>query len=90
MFIGWNERLPGSSSVVEMAAGDVAEQRAERRRRRRQRYCVALALGSGEATGQQADAGAFDIAFAAGDLAGKAQAGARLQRQRSGRAASAN
>jgi sulfur dioxygenase len=81
MFIGWNERLPGSSSVTiwppvmwpSSAPSAVVAGGSD---------CFALALRSGEAAGQQADAGAFDITLAAGDLAGEAQARPRLQRQR--------
>ena len=40
------------------------------------------ALGGGEAAGHQADGRALDIALAAGDLAGEAQARHRLQAQR--------
>ena len=38
-------------------------------------------LGRGEATGDQPDRGALDIALAAGDLAGEPQARRRLQAQ---------
>ena len=40
---------------------------------------LAAQLGGGEAGGEDADGGAFDIAFAAGDLAGEADVGLRLQ-----------
>ena len=40
---------------------------------------LAAQLGRGEARGEEADGGAFDIAFAAGDLAGEADVGLRLQ-----------
>ena len=74
MFIGWIGLGVG-------AAGDVAEQRAERGLGRRRRQRCAAQLGRREARGEQADGGAFDIAFAAGDLAGEADVGLRLQPQ---------
>ena len=72
-FIGWNERGPGVDRF-DVAAGDVVEQRADRGGRRRGVEIAAEPLGGGEAAGDQADRGALDIAFAAGDLAGEAQA----------------
>ena len=80
-FIGWNERLPGSSAdrcppvmwpriapnAVVAGGGTIA---------------FAEPLGGGEAAGEQADRGGLDIALAAGDLAGEAQARHRLQAQR--------
>jgi hypothetical protein len=53
----------------------VAEERAQRGfdGRRRQRF--AAKLGGGEARGEDADGGAFDIAFTAGNLAGEANVG---------------
>ena len=58
----------------DVAAGDVIEQGAEGGGRRRQRHRPCLPLGGGEAAGQQPDRGRFHITFAAGDLAGEAQA----------------
>ncbi len=47
-------------------------------------------LGGGEAAGEQADRGGFDVALAAGDLPGEAQPRHRLQAERRRRAASAS
>ena len=75
-FIGWNERGPASiasmwppvmwlrSAPIAVVGGGGARLAAE-------------PLGRGEAAGDEADRGAFDIALAAGDLAGEAQARAR-------------
>ena len=49
---------------------------------RRGHDLAAETFRSGKTARKQPDAGAFDIALAAGDLAGKAQARTRLQRQR--------
>ena len=88
-FIGWNERGPSSmvsmwppvmwltSAPSAVVAGGGGKRPAE-------------ALGGGEAAGQQADRGALDVALAAGDLAGEAQARHGLQAQRRDRAASAS
>src|SRR5690606_35110126 len=75
---------PLSRLVVghDMAAGYVIEQRAESGRERRRREWASEPFGCREAPGKQADRGALDIAFAAGDLAGEAQPLARLQLQR--------
>jgi hypothetical protein len=50
----------------------VAEERAQSGFRRRRREALPAQLGGGEAAGEEADGGGFDIAFAAGDLAGEA------------------
>ena len=71
-FIGWNDLGP-ASMVSDMAAGDVAEERAERGRRRR-RGGARPAFRGREAAGQEPDGGDFDITLDAGDLAGEAQA----------------
>src|ERR1700730_6727452 len=63
------------------AAGDVAQQSAHRRRRGWRDRRKTLALGGGELAGHESDGGAFDIALAARDLAGEAQARHRLQAQ---------
>jgi hypothetical protein len=47
---------------------------AQRRRARRQRRSWPRRSAAAIAAGEQADRGALDIAFAAGDLAGEAQA----------------
>src|SRR5690606_12931979 len=65
----------------DMAAGDVAEQRAKGRGGGWNRNGLSEPSGRSEATRQKADGRALDIAFAARDLSGKAQAGARLQLQ---------
>ena len=65
-----------------MPAGDVVEERADRGRRRRRRELRAEPLGGCEAAGDQADRRALDIAFAAGDLAGEAQARPAFSRRR--------
>ena len=59
----------------------MAEQRTERGGRRR--WCQGLSanLGGGEAAGEKADRGGFNVAFAAGDLAGKTQARLGLEAQ---------
>src|SRR4051794_21791609 len=53
-----------------------------RRSRRRRDYVLAERLRCGKAAGQQADGGGFDVAFAAGDLPGKAQPRFGLEPQR--------
>src|SRR5262249_58442414 len=58
---------------LEVAAGEVVEQCAMRGRGRRGRQGPAEAFGGGKAAGQETDGGRFDIALAAGDLAGEAQ-----------------
>ena len=68
------ERARAGFDRVHMAADDVVEQRAVGGRRRRQRDRFAQPLGGGEAPGQKPDRRGFHIAFAAGDLPGKAQA----------------
>ena len=68
--------------VLDVAAGDVGEQRAVRRGRRRRHEQLAEPLGGGEAAGEQPDRGGFHIALAAGDLAGKAQPRLGLEPQR--------
>ena len=74
----------------DVAAGDVVEQRAEGRGAGGSGRRLAEPLGGGEAPGQQPDRGALDIALAAGDLAGEAQAAAAPSAAATGRAASAN
>ena len=88
-FIGWNERGPAS---IDSMWPPVMwfEERADRGRRRRGVEVASEPLGGGEAAGDQADRGALDIAFAAGDLAGEAQARARLEPQAARRAGGAN
>ena len=68
------ERARASVDRLEMTAGDVIEERADRSRRRRGLKLRSESLGGGEAAGDEADRGAFDVALAAGDLAGEAQA----------------
>src|SRR5258708_4003305 len=63
------------------AAGDVAQQSAHGRRRGWRDGYKTPPLGGGELAGHESDGSAFDIAFAAGDLAGEAQARHRLQAQ---------
>src|SRR5207244_4374014 len=63
------------------AAGDVAQQGAERGRRRWWDDAVAEACGCGEMAGEEADRGALDVAFDPGDLAGEAQSWHRLEPQ---------
>ena len=75
------ERAGARVDRLDMAAGDVVEKRADRGRRRRGLERPAQPLGGGEAAGDEADRGAFDIALAAGDLAGEAQARRSLQAQ---------
>src|SRR5579883_84059 len=60
----------------------MAEKSAQCRRRRRRGWRHSDAVRRGEAAGEQADGGAFDIALDAGDLSGKAQARHRLEAQR--------
>ena len=84
------KRFRSGVDGLDMAAGDVAEQRAERCGRRRHAHRLAEPLGGGEASGHQADGGGFHIAFAAGDLAGEAQPRLALRAAASRRAASAN
>ena len=88
-FIGWNERGPASiasiwppvmwlsSAPSAVVGGGGVSSRAE-------------PFGGGEPAGHQADRGALDIALAAGDLAGEAQARRALQPQAARRAARAN
>jgi len=71
-FIGWNDRLPGSSSVEEMPAGDVAEDRAQSRCWRGTVTVSPSRSAAAESAGKQADRRRLDIALAAGDLPGKA------------------
>src|SRR5207253_7997090 len=61
------------------SAGDVAEQRAERGFGRRGRQCFASQFHACEPGGEEADGSAFKIAFAAGDLSGKADVWLGLQ-----------
>src|SRR5271165_1687080 len=65
-----------------MTAGDVGEQRAVRGGRRRREEPLAAPLSRGKAAGKEADGGRFHVAFAAGDLAGKAQARLGFEPQR--------
>src|SRR5262249_42342775 len=58
---------------LEMTAGDVIEQRAVRRGWRRRRQDLAASFGGGETPRQQTDRSRFNIALAAGDLAGETQ-----------------
>ena len=85
MFMGWNERavprvgsssssrwppvMCASSAPSAVVAGGGGERAPE-------------PLGRGKAPGKQADGGALDVAFDAGDLAGEAQARLGLQPQR--------
>ena len=73
-----------------MAAGDVVQERADRGRRRRGLERPSEPLGGGEPAGDKADRGAFDIALAAGDLAGEAQARRSLSGADARRAGEAN
>src|SRR5690348_1019518 len=50
------------------AAGDVRDERAHRRGRRRRRELETEPRRGGEAPGEEADRGALDITFDAGDL----------------------
>ena len=79
-FMGWKERA-ALALGREVAAGDVAEERAKRSGGRRRHPRPAKPLRGRGAAGQQADGGALDIAFAARDLAGKAQARLGLEPQ---------
>src|ERR1700689_5156795 len=65
-----------------MSSGDVREEGAVRRGRRWLLALFAETLRGGKPACQEADGGGFDIAFAAGDLAGKAQPRHRLEPQR--------
>jgi hypothetical protein len=62
-------------------AGDMAQQGAQRGGGRRRRPCPPSQFGSGHQAREHADRGAFDIAFAAGDLPGKADVRRRFQAQ---------
>src|SRR5438105_13797391 len=64
-----------------MTAGDVAEQRSQRRGCRRRRQRLSPRIGGGIETGDQADTGRFHIAFAAGHLPGKAEPWLRTKPQ---------
>src|SRR5271163_4174836 len=75
------ERARAGVDRVDVAAGDVVQERADRRCWRRGLEIEAKPLGGGEPAGDQADRGAFDIALAAGDLAGEAQARRGLEPQ---------
>src|SRR5271168_5041760 len=75
------ERARAGVDRFDVAAGDVVQERADRSCWRRGLEIEAKPLGGGEPAGDQADRRALDIAFAAGDLAGEAQAWARLQPQ---------
>ena len=68
------ERARAGLDRFDVAAGDVIEERADRGGRRRRLKLLSQPLSGGEAAGDEADRGAFDIALAAGDLAGEAQA----------------
>src|SRR5215469_14632491 len=68
------ERAAARLDGFDMAAGDMAEQGAERRGRRRRRQRRAADVGGGVKTRDQPDACRFHIALAAGHLPGKAQA----------------
>src|SRR5689334_6227813 len=59
----------------------MGQQRAERRGRRRWGKRPALLLGSGKASGEEPDRGAFDIAFDTGDLAREADLRSRFETQ---------
>src|SRR5580700_7717876 len=63
------------------AAGDMAQQGAHGRCRGWRDGDKTPPLGGGELAGHESDGGAFDIAFAARDLAGKAQPRHGLQAQ---------
>src|ERR1700733_12067384 len=69
---GLERPRPGIDGL-DMAAGDVAKERAVRCGGRRQRRLIAEPLGSGKAAGEQSDRRRFHVAFAAGDLSGEAQ-----------------
>ena len=71
----------GLETVGRRAAGDVAQQGAQRRGIRRRREGPSQPLGRRHAPGEQADRRALDIALDAGDLAGEAQPGIGLQAQ---------
>jgi hypothetical protein len=75
------ERARAGLDRFEVAAGDVVQQCADRGGRRKRRQLDPEPFGGGEAARDQADRGAFDVAFAAGDLAGEAQAGRGPQAQ---------
>src|SRR5579864_131744 len=67
---------------LDMAAGDVADERPMRGGRRRQGRDFAEPFRRGEAAGEEPDCRRFDVALAAGDLAGKAQPRRRLEAER--------
>src|SRR5262249_25542354 len=79
--IGARMRRLRAGHAVHVAAGDMRKQRAVRARRRRRREKSAEPFGGGEATGEKSDGGGFDVALAAGDLAGKAQTRLPLEPQ---------
>ena len=74
---------PAVECVFHVAAGDVGEQRAVRRgRRRRQRAAPPSRSAAAKRPASSPMAAEFHVAFAAGDLAGKAQARLGAQPQR--------
>src|SRR5208337_5076489 len=75
------ERARAGVDRLDMAAGDVVEERAYRGRGRRGRERPAQPFGGGEPARDQPDRGALDIALAAGDLAGEAKPRRRLEPQ---------
>ena len=95
-FLAWRPLGRGHQAEIDVhrlvgvgigAAGDVTEQGADRGLGRRGGQRFARELGGGEAGGDQADGGAFDIALAAGDLAGEADVAASISAAAHGRAA---
>src|SRR5579871_3187327 len=75
------ERARADIDGLDVAAGDVVEQRAMRRGRRRQQRYLAEPFRGGKTAGQKSDRRRFHIALAAGDLAGKAQPRRRFEPQ---------
>src|SRR5579863_2870912 len=67
------ERAGAGVDRFDVAPGDVVQERADRGGRRRGFEREAQPLGGGEASGDEPDRGALDIALAAGDLAGETQ-----------------
>src|SRR6185312_12278841 len=68
------ERTGAGVDRFDMTAGDVVQERADGGGRRRGLARKAQPFGGGEASRDEADRGALDIALAAGDLSGEAQA----------------
>ena len=69
------ERARTGADRFDVTAGDVVQERPDGGCQRRRLKLLSEPLGGREPTGDEADRGAFDVALAAGDLTGEAQAG---------------